>query len=94
MPAVELRSNKQWLPVIALVLCAIAVPIAGFWKNRLLLAEAKPNERVRAAALLVCESAAHGVFLLFQPAMRGRVDWRCRSYPQEAAVPGCASSLH
>lgn len=41
-------------------------------------------------------SDRYGVFLVFEPAMRsdGRVDWRCRSYPQEAAVPGCASSLN
>lgn len=41
-------------------------------------------------------SDRHGVFLVYEPAMRsdGRVDWRCRSYPQEAAVPGCASSLN
>lgn len=41
-------------------------------------------------------SDRHGVFLVYEPTMRGdgRVDWRCRSYPSEAAVPGCASAFN
>lgn len=41
-------------------------------------------------------SDRHGVFLVYEPSMRsdGRVDWRCRSYPSEGAVPGCASAFN
>jgi hypothetical protein len=40
-------------------------------------------------------SDRYGVFLYYEPTIRadGLVDWRCRSYPREAAVPGCATQL-
>ena len=37
-------------------------------------------------------SDRHGVFMVFEPQLKdGLVHWRCRVYPPEAAVPGCAS---
>lgn len=40
-------------------------------------------------------SDRHGLFLYYEPSMRadGLVNWRCRSYPREAAIPGCATQL-
>jgi hypothetical protein len=38
-------------------------------------------------------SDRHGIFMLFEPDLQadGLVHWRCRVYPAEAAVPGCAT---
>jgi hypothetical protein len=41
-------------------------------------------------------SDRYGIFMLFEPDLRadGLVHWKCRVYPAEAAVPGCATGRH
>ena len=46
--------------------------------------------------LFALYSDRYGIFMRFEPDLQqdGLVHWRCRVYPAEAAVPGCASGRH